>query len=136
VPFHRRFAVFYVCGVVSMAAAGFVPIWLNMPAMLSLAVLFGLTNAVLNSFLGATLQTAVPQDMRGKVFSLFMMIAGGLTPIAFAAGGALAEVVPVRLLISASFAVTLVCFAPLAASRPLRRLVQFNPEADSLECIR
>jgi hypothetical protein len=93
-------------------------------------------NAVVNSFLSATMQTAVPQDLRGKVFSLVGTVAGGLTPIAFAAGGALAEVLPLRVLMSASFLVTLICFAPLAFSAQVRRLINFEPGVNNLDDIR
>jgi len=136
IVYRLRFTVFYACGLFSMACAAVLPTWLNVPAMVGLAALFGATNAVVNSFLGATMATAVPQNLRGKVFSFVGTIAGGLTPIAFAAGGALAEVLPLRPLIAASFVVTLFCFAPLALSPPTRRLINYDPSADTLEAIR
>jgi len=134
--YSRRFLVFYLCGMASMGLAALVPVWLNLVPMVALVVLFGAMNAVVNSFLSATMQTAVPQDLRGKVFSLVGTVAGGLTPIAFAAGGALAEVLPLRVLMSASFLVTLICFAPLAFSAQVRRLINFEPGVNSLEDIR
>jgi hypothetical protein len=70
------------------------------------------------------------------VFSFIGTIAGGLTPLAFVAGGALAEVLPLRPLIAAAFVVTLFCFVPLAFSAPTRRLINYDPEADTLEAIR
>jgi MFS family permease len=112
------------------------PAWLNVPMMAALAAAFGATNAVVNSFLSATMATAVPQNLRGKVFSFVGTIAGGLTPIAFAAAGGLAEVLPLRPLIAATFVVTLFCFAPLVLSRPTRALINYDPEADTLERIR
>jgi DHA3 family macrolide efflux protein-like MFS transporter len=136
IAYQLRFRIFYACGLFSMAWAALMPVWLNVPVMVALAAAFGATNAVVNSLLSATLATAVPQNLRGKVFSFIGTIAGGLTPLAFAAGGALAEVLPLRPLIAATFVVTLFCFAPLALSRPTRRLINFNPDADTLEEIR
>jgi MFS transporter, DHA3 family, macrolide efflux protein len=136
IAYRRRFAIFYACGLFSMACAAVMPAWLNVPMMVALAAAFGATNAVVNSFLGATMATAVPQNLRGKVFSFVGTIAGGLTPIAFAVAGGLAEVLPLRPLIAATFFVTLFCFAPLVLSRPTRALINFDPDSDTLEQIR
>lgn len=136
IAYRRRFSIFFACGIFSMAGAALMPAWLNVPLMAVLGAAFGAANAVVNSFLSASLATAVPQSLRGKVFSFIGTIAGGLTPLAFAAGGALAEVLPLRPLIASAFAITLLCFAPLAFSPPTRRLINFNPEADTLEAIR
>jgi MFS family permease len=136
IAYRRRFPIFFACGIFSMAGAALMPVWLNVPLMAALGAAFGAANAVVNSFLSASLATAVPQSLRGKVFSFIGTIAGGLTPLAFAAGGALAEVLPLRPLIAAAFATTLLCFAPLAFSPPTRRLINFDPEADTLEAIR
>lgn len=136
VPYRRRFAVFYLCGIVSMLAAAAIPGWLVFPAMLGFALVGGATNAVLNSFLNATLQAAVPQALRGKVFSLIGTVAGGLMPLAFALGGGLAEFIPIRPLIAGAFLVTLLCFLPLAFSKPTVGLVNYDPEHSTLEDIR
>ena len=136
IAYRLRFTVFYACGLFSMACAAVMPAWLSFPVMVGLAAAFGATNAVVNSFLSATLATAVPQNLRGKVFGFIGTIAGGLTPIAFAVAGGLAEVLPLRPLIAATFVVTLFCFAPLALSRPTRALINYDPDVDTLEEIR
>lgn len=136
IAYRRRFLIFFLCGTFSMVCAAAMPVWLNVPVMAALGAAFGAANAVVNSFLSASLATAVPQSLRGKVFSFIGTIAGGLTPIAFAAAGGLAEVLPLRPLISTAFVVTLFCFVSLAFSPPTRRLINFDPEADTLEAIR
>lgn len=136
IAYRRRFTIFFVGGTFSMVCAAAMPAWLNVPLMAALGATFGAANAVVNSFLSASLATAVPQALRGKVFSFMGTIAGGLMPIAFAVAGGLAEVLPLRPLIAAAFAVTLFCFVPLAFSGPTRRLISFNPDADTLEVIR
>jgi hypothetical protein len=119
--------VFYALGVMSMAAAVVLPAWLCFPAMVAAAVLSGAGNAVVNSLLGASLQAATPADMRGKVFSLIGAIAGGLTPIAFAVAGALAEVLPARAVSAGAFGLTMLVFLLVGLSAPTRRLVGFDP---------
>lgn len=136
IAYRRRFLVFFLCGILSMACAAVLPACLSVPVMAALAAGFGAGNAVVNSFLSATLQAAVPQDLRGKVFSFIGTIAGGLTPIAFAVAGGLAEILPLRGLIAAAFAVTMLCFVPLAFSPPTRRLINFDPATSTLEDIR
>jgi MFS family permease len=136
VPFRQRFKVFYACGIVNMLCGAAIPAWLFFPVMAGLAVVSGAANAVLNSFLNATLQAAVPQDKRGKVFSLMGTVSGGLTPLAMALAGVLAEFVSIRLLIGGAFLVTLACFLPLVASRPTVALVNFDPLNDTVEAIR
>ncbi len=136
IAYRRRFLLFFASGAGSMACAAMIPAWLSVPVMAALAAGFGLANAVTNSFISATLQSAVPQNLRGKVFSLVGTIAGGLTPIAFGVAGGLAEAFPLRWLIAASFIVTMFCFVPLAFSRPTRRLINFDPSTDTLEAIR
>jgi len=136
ITYGRRFLVFFASGVGSMALAVLLPIWLNVAVMSALAAGFGLANAVTNSFISATLQSAVPQHLRGKVFSLVGTIAGGLTPVAFALAGGLAEVLPLRALIAAAFGVTMLCFIPLAFSAPTRRLINYDPAKSTLEEIR
>ncbi len=132
---NRRFAVFYAGALVEGAALVLFPVFLNFPLMLALGILFGLLNAVINALVMAVLQMTTPQNMRGKVFGLLGTLAGGLTPLAMALGGVLAEFISIRLLISASFILTFFSFVPLAFSPAIRRYVNFDPDKDSLEAI-
>jgi DHA3 family macrolide efflux protein-like MFS transporter len=131
----RRFAVFYGSAVVGMGALAAFPLYLYVPLMFALAAVFGLFNAVLNALIMAVLQMTTPQNMRGKVFGLLGTLAGGLTPLAMALGGVLAEFISIRLLISASFILTFLSFLPLAFSPAVRRYVNFDPDRDTLEAI-
>ena len=131
----RRFAVFYGSAVVGMGALAAFPLYLYFPLMFALAAVFGLFNAVLNALIMAVLQMTTPQNMRGKVFGLLGTLAGGLTPLAMALGGVLAEFISIRLLISASFILTFLSFLPLAFSPAIRRYVNFDPDRDTLEAI-
>lgn len=131
----RRFAVFLVSAVVGMGALAFFPLYLYFPLMFALAAIFGLFNAVLGTLIMAVLQMTTPQNMRGKVFGFIGTVAGGLTPLAMVLGGVLAEFISIRVIISASFVLTLLFFAALAFSPAIRRYVNFDPDRDTLEGI-
>jgi DHA3 family macrolide efflux protein-like MFS transporter len=88
-------------------------------------------NAFLNSFIMAVMQMSTPQDKRGKVFGLLTSMAGGLTPIAFAIGGILAEVLSVRVVIAGSFIINLIFFIPLFLNRDFQEYIGFDPMVQS-----
>jgi MFS family permease len=131
----RRFSVFYASAIISLGTLVFVPLYLNAPLMCSLCAVAGVFNAVLNALIMAVLQMTTPQDMRGKVFALLGTVTGGLTPLAMALGGVLAEFISIRLLISIAFVLTFLTFLPLAFSASIRRYVNFDPERDTLESV-
>jgi len=131
----RRFLVFYVSSLITGVALAAFPLYLYVPLMFALGAVFGLFNAVLNALIMAVLQMTTPQNMRGKVFGLLGTLAGGLTPLAMALGGVLAEFISIRLLISVSFILTFLLFLPLAFSPAIRRYINFDPDKDTLEGI-
>lgn len=116
----------------SLAFAAF-PVYTQLSVMCPLMFVSGFTNAILNAFIGAIVQLTVPQDLRGKVFSFLGTLSGGLTPIAVALAGVLAEFLPIRVLISSSFLITSLLFIPLLFSMSFRRFINFDPKRDTLE---
>lgn len=73
--------------------------------MIIMLIFAGLLNAVVNVQLISTVQTSVPSEMRGKVMSFMAAMTQGLTPFAMAFGGILGGLFPIRMVITASFAV-------------------------------
>jgi MFS family permease len=132
-PAERRFPVFVLCSLGMSASMILFPVFLNFPYMAAMALVAGFVNAILNSFIGAIMQLTVPQDKRGKVFGFTASLSGGLTPIAFAIGGLLAEVVPIRGLISGSFFIIIFVFIPLFMNAAFRRFINFDPERQKIE---
>ena len=126
----RRFSLFYWCALLFSVAMIFLPIYLFFPAMLALAIVAGLTNAVLNALFFSILQLTVPQDKRGKVFGLLETLAGGLIPVALAVGGILAEFLNLRLLISSCYFITFLCFVPMAFMPDIVKFINFDPETE------
>lgn len=126
----RRFRVFYWCALFFSVAMISLPVYLFFPAMLALAIVAGLANAVLNALFFSILQLSVPQDKRGKVFGLLETLAGGLIPLSLAVGGILAEFLNLRLLISGCYLITLLCFIPMAFMPDIVKLINFDPEVE------
>jgi MFS transporter, DHA3 family, macrolide efflux protein len=135
IPPVRRFALFMACGFGMSAFLAAVPMVGNFPVMLGLLLLAGVLNAILNNMIGTTAQLTVPQEMRGKAFSLLGAVSQGLTPIAMALGGVLAEFLPLPWLIFSSFAATFLFFVPMLFSGDFKRFVAFDPDADSVEAL-
>ncbi len=128
----RRARLFLGCGVATFALLivfPFVPVF---PAAAAVLAAAGLANAVLNVLFMSVVQLAVPQDMRGKVFSLVSMVLQGLTPIAFAIGGVAAESIPLPILMSLCFVVAGVVGMPFMLTPSFRRFINFDPAKDSL----
>jgi DHA3 family macrolide efflux protein-like MFS transporter len=130
-----RFRVFMFCAMVaSLSLLAFALIgWF--PGMLVFGFSAGVFNAILNSFIPATVQTVVPSAMIGKVSSLLMTLTGGLAPLAMASAGVLAEVIPIRVLMAASFGGMLLCFLPLFFARAFKRFITFDPARDTAESL-
>ncbi len=124
----NRFLVFFWCGIIFSAMLVVIPIYLYFPLMLALSVISGITNAILNALLSSILQLTVPQDKRGRVFGLLETVSQGLIPLSFAIGGTLAEFIPLQLLISACFVITLFGFIPMAFMPDIIGFINFDPE--------
>jgi DHA3 family macrolide efflux protein-like MFS transporter len=129
----NRFFIFFWCGIIFSAMLIVIPIYLYFPLMLVLGVISGITNAILNALLGSILQLTVPQDKRGKIFGLLETASQGLIPMSFAIGGVLAEFMPLQLLISACFVITLFGFVPMAFMPDIIRFINFDPEKEEPE---
>jgi DHA3 family macrolide efflux protein-like MFS transporter len=135
IPPSRRFVLFQVCGIGSMACLSVFPFVGSFPAAMTLLAAAGFANAILNVFIMSVMQLAVPQEMRGKVFSIMGMVTQGLTPIAFALGGIIAEFIPAGILISACFAATLFIGLPFMFLGPFKRFIKYDPEKDTVSSI-
>jgi len=133
IPVKRRFAVFYAGALVSAACMALFPVRVNMIYMSVMAVLIGLSIAVVNALISAVMQITVPAEMRGKVFGLLGTMAGSLTPLAFAAGGWLGELFPLRPLMSGCFILTFGAFFVLIFVPSVIRFFNFDPTKQKLE---
>ena len=96
----------------------------TVPSLLPAAIAMGLSGigtGVVNTYGISWLQRRTVPAMQGRVMSLVMLASMGLTPIAFAASGVLAQVNVTALFVIAG-GLTLACGAGVLASRPARSI--------------
>lgn len=107
----------------------------NQPVFFAMSILLvfaGMLNAVVNVQLISTVQTSVPAEMRGKVMSFMMTATQGLTPFAMALGGVLGGLFPIRIVITAAFAIGFLIMVPAYFSKSFKEyLTQDNAAGDS-----
>ena len=131
----RRYFLFQVCGISSFVCMMVFPFLGSFPLAVTVLAVAGFANAVLNVFIMSVMQLAVPQTMRGKVFSLMGMVTQGLTPVAFALAGVLAEFIPLAPLMGGCFAITLFVGLPFMFLASFRRFINFDPARDTVESV-
>lgn len=107
----------------------------NIITMMVLLFISGLSNSIFNAIINVSVVLSIPQNMRGKVSSLMQTVTMGLTPIGYAAGGILAEYIPIRYVISGCFVITILLFIPFAFMKHFRRFINFDPNKQTLEDI-
>jgi len=122
VPPPKRFGLLIVllciwlgAGVVAVGLLPSLP-----PAALVMGV-SGIATGVVNTYGISWLQRRTDPAMQGRVMSLVMLASMGLTPIAYAVSGAIAQV-NVTLLFAIAGGMMLLCGAGAAASRQVRSL--------------
>jgi MFS transporter, DHA3 family, macrolide efflux protein len=133
IPYNKRFLVFVATAIIFPICFGAFPLFNNYLMMLPFTFIGGFTNAILNSLIAAAVQTSVPADMRGKVFSFMGMVTQGLTPLGMALGGVLGEFISLRLIISGSFVLILFTNTAFIFMNSLRRFMNYNPDNEVLE---
>jgi hypothetical protein len=94
------------------------------PSLLPAALLMGISGVgtgVVNTYGISWLQRRTDSAMQGRVMSLVMLASMGLTPVAYAVSGTIANVNPTLLFLIAG-GLMLLCSAGAAASRSVRSL--------------
>ena len=122
VPPPKRFGLLIV-GVCVWLGLGITAVGL-VPSLVPAAVLMGfsgVSTGVVNTYAVSWLQRRTDPAMQGRVMSLVMLASLGLTPVAYAASGAIANVNPALLFLIAG-GMILLCGAGTAASRSVRSL--------------
>jgi DHA3 family macrolide efflux protein-like MFS transporter len=134
IPYEKRLRIFMISGIIfSLGFAAF-PMF-DFKYMLVLLFIAGFFNAIVNTLISATLQLTVPQEMRGKVFSIMNTVCGGLVPIAMAIGGILAEFIAIKYIILTCFLLSGLGFLPLVFIKKFKHFINFNPDFQTLEDI-
>jgi len=122
VPAPKRFGILIVALCLwlgaGMAVVGLLP---SLPPAAFVMALTGIGTGVVNTYGISWLQRRTDPSMQGRVMSLVMLASMGLTPVAYAISGALAQV-NVTLLFLIAGGMALACAAGAAASRSVRTL--------------
>ncbi|MFZ5353602.1 MAG: MFS transporter [Bacillota bacterium] len=127
-----RFTIFIITGIISCLGFAFFPYANSFILMLILLFVSGVLNAVLNVMFEACVQLTVPQDKRGKVFSLMGTVLQGLSPIAMAVGGLLGEIISIKLIIFTCCATAGVFFIPFIFMPTFIRFINYDPDKQQL----
>lgn len=102
-----------------------------LPILIGAPIAIGF-NMIGNTLWDSVCMIAVPEDMRGKVFSLMETICMGLSPLGIIIGGVLGQIMPIRVAIAVPFTITCVLSLSLAIIRPIKYLVNFDPDKESI----
>ncbi|MGH4120590.1 MFS transporter [Clostridium sp.] len=134
IPYEKRLRIFVGSGVIFSVGFAVFPL-ISFKYMLLLLFIAGFFNAIVNTLISATLQLTVPQDMRGKVFSIMNTVCGGLVPVAMAVGGILAELIAIKYIIFTCFLLSGMLIIPLGFIKKFKHFINFNPDFQSLQDI-
>jgi len=134
IPYEKRLSIFIIAGIIFSITFATFPMF-DFKYMLLLLFIAGFFNAIVNTLINATIQLTVPQEMRGKVFSIMNTVTGGLVPIAMAVGGILAEFIAIKHIILTCFLLSAILFLPLGVTKKFKHFINFNPDLQTLEDI-
>lgn len=132
VPPRIRFGLFVPAGILFAAGIVVISSVRSFLVMLPIAVLIGVSNGLLNTFVNGVLQASIPQDRRGKVLALQSMTVNVAMPLAFAVAGVLAEHISIRLLIAGCGVAILCAFLPIAFMPSVQRFINFDPKSQTI----
>lgn len=120
----NRFSLFVLSTILMISFFIAIPLCNNFILMIVFGVLGAGFNSVENVIVGTTLQEIIPQNMRGKVFSLVGTVMGGLSPISMAIGGILGEYYPIKWVIAVSLIIALIISIFLCLSNIVKNFLK------------
>lgn len=130
IPADKKMVSFMISAVVDSLFNAVFP-FLNIQIGCVLLACGGFANSIINVFILSSIQQSVPEEMRGKVFSLISMVSQGITPMAIAIAGAAAEFLNIKLLIFAGYSANLLIFVLFTLKKTFRDFISFQPENQS-----
>lgn len=133
VPPQKRMSLFVIMGFLFAVAFIVFPFIPNYIGILGVLFIGGFANSIVNVFINSSMQLTVPPDMRGKVFAMFGTLLQGLTPIAMALGGIIAEFVPVKYVIAGSMTGAVLVILPVIVAKAFVRFIAFDPATQTVE---
>lgn len=92
-------------------------------------------NTVSNTVSVSSMMLFIPQEMRGKVMSIIMTCSMGIHPIGTLIGGVLGDLFEPRIIIISCFIICIVGTIPVLFSKSAKKVLNYNPENQTLEDI-
>lgn len=124
----KKSRLFIGGGLVGPVVMGMLPFIPNYPVIILLLFINGISIAVINSVLQASMQSAIPMHMRGKVFGFRRTLSSSLVPLAMAIGGILAEFIPIEIIISVGYGILLIIFIIVGFVESIKELIDYDSE--------
>lgn len=93
-------------------------------------------NTVGNTVMMSSMMVTIPQELRGKVLSIVMTFSMGIHPIGTLIGGVLGDIFYPRNIMIACFIICIVVTIPVVLSKSARKVLNYNPEIQSLDDIK
>lgn len=119
----KKSLIFIAGGLINGLAMGILPHVPNYFIIVILLFINGFSVAIINSIIQSTMQVAVSDDMRGKVFGFRRTLSSSLVPMAMAIGGILAEFISISIIISVGFSIIFILFFALGFIKPVKKLI-------------
>ncbi len=114
-------------------------LWLIMPLVnnfyvIATALLIAqMCNMISNTIFNSTMMITIPQEKRGKVFSLISTFSMGLSPLGIALGGIMGEFISIKIAMLMFFAMTFIGALSIPMLKGFKTMISFNPEEQTLE---
>lgn len=131
----KRFKLYYICGIVGTLSAIGVPVFGSFYLNLLFMFTSGLCMTMLNTILSAVTQIIVPQEMRGKVFSIIGTFTASFSPLGMVVGGVLGEVLGISRTMIIAFSCALILMLGIGLLKATKRMLSFDSTTQKLEDI-
>lgn len=123
---NKRLLFFTISAIIFGLFSVLFPLMNSLYLILIIILVVGITNAFINNIINSILSVMVPQNKRGKIFSLIGTISMALSPLGMAFGGILGEIIPYRTVMIISFAFAFLGMLPIIISKSGRQFVSFK----------
>lgn len=122
----NRFKFYVISTFCITGLPGFIPILLWFPAIVSIAFTAGVMQGICFIIVRTVIQLQVQEKLRGRVFSLLVLLTDGTMPAGMIIGGILAEFIPLRILISSVFFISCLISFPILLNKSIKQLINID----------
>lgn len=128
----------YMVSVAGLSFSFFMAIlgvWSFFVASLALLFVGGFFSAIIIIINLSSIHIIVPQDLRGKVFSLHSMLTDGVVPFGFVLGGVLGDFLDIWVVMQVVLVLLVLAHFPLIGYDVFKKTLNYDEDKDSLKAI-